>query len=327
MFSNLQQMFNDGRFVSTGYMSILPVDQGNEHAGGEYFAPNPDHFDPENIVELAIEGGCNGVATKLPILGRTARQYARRIPLILKFNRNDKPVSAAVGATIYFGSEDSVWRKELLVDSAALWTGGPAYLISLPVRISDTARPQAIHYDQGPTSSHTSNCPGYEVLRIRRIPVLARSRIRSSLPAATTASGRKRSDMPALGLVATWAETRRASGQRSTGVILTNCRKVGYQYFTPNRWSGCSESAETKAFRGISCCERIDTCCRRRRERTDGGGTANWEIRFRMSAEMEKSMFSVVTDNAHFGPRADDVSFRENTGFLERRRYDMRRGS
>ena len=123
----LQQLFNTGRLRGTGYVSILPVDQGIEHSAGASFAPNPAYFDPENIVTLAIEGGCNGVASTLGVLGATARRYAHRIPFILKLNHNEfisYPNSydqirfasvrqafdmgaVGVGATVYFGSEES----------------------------------------------------------------------------------------------------------------------------------------------------------------------------------------------------------------------------
>jgi len=124
---NLQTMFNTGRLAGTGYLSILPVDQGIEHSAGASFAPNPIYFDPENIVKLAIEGGCNAVASSLGVLGSIARQYAHRIPFILKINHNELLTypnkydeilfasvdqafdmgALAVGATIYFGSEES----------------------------------------------------------------------------------------------------------------------------------------------------------------------------------------------------------------------------
>ncbi len=124
---NLQLIFNTGRAAGTGYVSILPVDQGIEHTGGASFAPNPLYFDPENIVKLAIEGGCNAVASTLGVLGAVARKYAHKIPFILKFNHNeiltypnkyDQRLFAsveqaytmgavAVGATIYFGSAES----------------------------------------------------------------------------------------------------------------------------------------------------------------------------------------------------------------------------
>jgi len=124
---SLHTLFNHGRLGGSGYVSILPVDQGIEHSGGASFAKNPDYFDPENIVQLAIEGGCNAVATTSGALGAVARRYAHKIPFILKLNHNelltlpntfdqvmfgqvDKAYDmgcVAVGATIYFGSEES----------------------------------------------------------------------------------------------------------------------------------------------------------------------------------------------------------------------------
>jgi class I fructose-bisphosphate aldolase len=124
---NLQTLFNTGRLAGTGYLSILPVDQGIEHSAGASFAPNPMYFDPENIVKLAIEGGCNAVATTLGVLGSVSRKYAHKIPFILKINHNELLTypnkydqilfasikqafdlgAIAVGATIYFGSEES----------------------------------------------------------------------------------------------------------------------------------------------------------------------------------------------------------------------------
>ena len=125
--TSLQSLFDHGRLAGTGYVSILPVDQGIEHSAGASFAPNPDYFDPENIVRLAIEGGCNAVASTLGVLGAVSRRYAHRIPFILKFNHNEflsYPNSydqirfanmeqafdmgaMGVGATIYFGSQES----------------------------------------------------------------------------------------------------------------------------------------------------------------------------------------------------------------------------
>lgn len=124
---NMQTFFNAGRLGRTGYLSILPVDQGIEHTAGASFAPNPVYFDPENIVKLAIEGGCNGVASTLGVLGAVARKYAHKIPFILKINHNELMTypnqydqilfasieqafdmgALAVGATIYYGSENS----------------------------------------------------------------------------------------------------------------------------------------------------------------------------------------------------------------------------
>ncbi|MEC8276811.1 MAG: class I fructose-bisphosphate aldolase, partial [Myxococcota bacterium] len=124
---SLQSLFNHGRLAGTGYLSILPVDQGIEHSAGASFAKNPDYFDPENIIQLAIEGGCNAVATTFGALGMMARQYAHKIPFILKINHNEllsHPNSydqimfakvkqawdmgcVAIGATVYFGSPES----------------------------------------------------------------------------------------------------------------------------------------------------------------------------------------------------------------------------
>jgi len=124
---NMQALFGHGRLANTGYISILPVDQGIEHAAGASFAPNPIYFDPENIVKLAIEGGCNAVASTLGVLGSIARKYAHKIPFVLKINHNEilsypntydqilfasidqayDMGAVAVGATIYFGSEES----------------------------------------------------------------------------------------------------------------------------------------------------------------------------------------------------------------------------
>jgi len=123
----LQSLFDHGRLGGTGYVSILPVDQGIEHSAGASFAPNPQYFDPENIVKLAIEGGCNAVASTLGVLGMTARKYAHKIPFILKVNHNEflsypntydqirfasvkqafDMGASGIGATIYFGSEES----------------------------------------------------------------------------------------------------------------------------------------------------------------------------------------------------------------------------
>jgi fructose-bisphosphate aldolase, class I len=124
---NLQRLFGHGRLGGTGYVSILPVDQGIEHSGGASFAKNPDYFDPENIVKLAVEGGCNAVASTYGVLGAVARQYAHKIPFLVKINHNELLTypnkadqimfgtvkqaadlgAAAVGATIYFGSDQS----------------------------------------------------------------------------------------------------------------------------------------------------------------------------------------------------------------------------
>src|SRR5579871_3948646 len=126
--TNLQRLFNStGRLAKTGYLSILPVDQGIEHSAGASFAKNPDYFDGENIVKLAIEGGCNAVASTFGVLGSIARKYSHKIPFIVKINHNELLTfpnkfdqvmfgtvreawdmgAAAVGATIYFGSDQA----------------------------------------------------------------------------------------------------------------------------------------------------------------------------------------------------------------------------
>src|SRR6185437_4820981 len=87
--TNLQRMFHHGRLRGTGYLSILPVDQGIEHSAGASFAKNPDYFDPENIVKLALEGGCNAVASTYGVLGAVARKYAHKIPFLVKINHNE----------------------------------------------------------------------------------------------------------------------------------------------------------------------------------------------------------------------------------------------
>src|SRR5260221_11744494 len=124
---NLQRIYQHGRLGGSGYVSILPVDQGIEHSAGASFAKNPDYFDPENIVKLALEGGCNAVASTFGVLGSVSRKYAHRIPFIVKFNHNELLTypnkaeeiafgtikqawdmgAAAVGATVYFGSADA----------------------------------------------------------------------------------------------------------------------------------------------------------------------------------------------------------------------------
>ncbi len=134
---SLQQIFDHGRLAGTGYLSILPVDQGIEHSAGASFAPNPIYFDGENIVKLAIEGGCNAVASTFGVLGSVSRRYAHKIPFIVKINHNEflsypntydqimfgdidmafELGAVAVGATIYFGSEES--KRQIQEVSAA----------------------------------------------------------------------------------------------------------------------------------------------------------------------------------------------------------------
>lgn len=134
---SLAHLFNHGRLAGTGYMSILPVDQGIEHSAGASFAPNPVYFDPENIVRLAVEGGCNAVASTLGVLGIMARKWSHRIPFIVKLNHNEfisypnrfdqimfanvqqayDMGAAAVGATIYFGSDESTRQIQEVADA------------------------------------------------------------------------------------------------------------------------------------------------------------------------------------------------------------------
>ncbi|HUV29725.1 MAG TPA: class I fructose-bisphosphate aldolase [Acidobacteriota bacterium] len=133
---NLQALFDHGKLAGTGYLSVLPVDQGIEHSAGASFAPNPDCFDPENIVKLAIEGGCNAVASTLGVLGSVARKYAHRIPFIVKANHNELLTypnkydqilfasvdqacdlgAVAIGATIYYGSPESSRQIQEVAD-------------------------------------------------------------------------------------------------------------------------------------------------------------------------------------------------------------------
>ncbi len=138
--NNLNRIYNHGRLAGTGYVSILPVDQGIEHSAGASFAKNPVYFDPENIVKLAMEGGCNAVASTFGVLGAVARKYAHKIPFLVKINHNElltypnsfKEISfgkvreaydmgaAAVGATIYFGSDDAHREIIEIADAFAL---------------------------------------------------------------------------------------------------------------------------------------------------------------------------------------------------------------
>jgi class I fructose-bisphosphate aldolase len=136
---NFQSLLDHGRLGKTGYVSILPVDQGIEHSAGASFAPNPVYFDPENIVKLAVEGGCNGVASTLGVLGAVSRKYAHKIPFIVKINHNEfisypnkydqilfanveqafELGAVAVGATIYFGSDESTRQIQEISEAFA----------------------------------------------------------------------------------------------------------------------------------------------------------------------------------------------------------------
>src|SRR3954454_7588623 len=138
--TNLQRMFGHGRLRNTGYLSILPVDQGIEHSAGASFAKSPDYFDGENIVKLAIEGECNAVASTFGVLGSVARKYAHKIPFIVKINHNElltfpnqanqilfgtvkeayEMGAAAIGATIYFGSDQSTRQIVEIAEAFAL---------------------------------------------------------------------------------------------------------------------------------------------------------------------------------------------------------------
>ena len=138
---NFQSIFDHGRLKGTGYVSILPVDQGIEHSAGASFAPNPAYFDPENIVKLAIEGGCNAVASTFGALGSIARKYAHQIPFIVKINHNEFLTypnkfdqimfgnvkqawdigATAVGATIYFGSPEGTRQIQEVAQAFLIW--------------------------------------------------------------------------------------------------------------------------------------------------------------------------------------------------------------
>ena len=137
--NGLSALMNHGRLAGTGYISILPVDQGIEHTAGASFAPNPDYFDPENIVKLAVEAGCSGVASTIGVLGMVARKYAHKIPFVVKINHNEilsypnfydqtlfgtveqafEMGAQAIGATIYFGSEESGEQIQYVADMFA----------------------------------------------------------------------------------------------------------------------------------------------------------------------------------------------------------------
>src|SRR4030088_42973 len=146
---SLEAIYDHGRLDGTGYVSILPVDQGIEHSAGASFAKNPDYFDPEHIIELAIEGGCNAVASTLAVLGACARKYAHRIPFIVKLNHNEflsypnaydqimfgqvgqarEMGAGAVGATIYFGSPES--KRQIVEVSQAFAAAHDAGLATI----------------------------------------------------------------------------------------------------------------------------------------------------------------------------------------------------
>jgi len=122
---NLQAIFDHGRLGGTGYISILPVDQGVEHTAGASFAPNPQFFDPENIVRLAMEGGCNAVASTIGVMGSVARKYAHQIPFVVKFNHNELLSYPNTHDQILFGSVDQAYDMGAVAVGATIYFGSP----------------------------------------------------------------------------------------------------------------------------------------------------------------------------------------------------------
>ena len=139
---SLESMFANGRLGGTGYLSILPVDQGIEHAGGASFAKNPEYFDPENIVRLAIEGGCNAVATTFGALGMVARKYAHKIPLIVKLNHNELLTYPNAHRQTMFGNVQQAWNMGCAAVGATIYFG------------SDTARPEIEEVSEAFAAAH-----------------------------------------------------------------------------------------------------------------------------------------------------------------------------
>jgi class I fructose-bisphosphate aldolase len=122
---SLQQLYSTGRLANTGYVSILPVDQGIEHSGAASFAPNPLYFDPENIIKLALEGGCNAVATTLGVLGMMSRKYAHRIPFIVKLNHNELLTYPNAHDQIMFANVEQAWNLGAVAVGATIYFGSP----------------------------------------------------------------------------------------------------------------------------------------------------------------------------------------------------------
>jgi fructose-bisphosphate aldolase, class I len=122
---SISQIYNNGRLSNTGYVSILPVDQGIEHSAGASFAPNPIYFDPENIVKLAIEGGCNAVASTFGVLASVGRKYAHKIPFIVKINHNEFLTYPEKYDQIMFGSVDEAWNLGAVAVGATIYFGSP----------------------------------------------------------------------------------------------------------------------------------------------------------------------------------------------------------
>lgn len=122
---SLAQVYNFGRLAGTGYLSILPVDQGVEHSAGSSFAVNPEYFDPENLVNLALEGGCNAIASTLGVLGSVARQYAHKIPFIVKLNHNELLTYPNEYDQIYFAQVEQAWEMGAVAVGATIYFGSP----------------------------------------------------------------------------------------------------------------------------------------------------------------------------------------------------------
>jgi class I fructose-bisphosphate aldolase len=122
---SLQALFHSGRLAGSGYVSILPVDQGIEHSAGASFAKNPDYFDPENIVKLAIEGGCNAVASTLGVLGAVSRKYAHRIPFLVKLNHNELLTCPNRFDQVYFAQVEQAWNMGAVAVGATIYFGSP----------------------------------------------------------------------------------------------------------------------------------------------------------------------------------------------------------
>jgi fructose-bisphosphate aldolase, class I len=122
---SLQRIYDHGRLGGSGYLSILPVDQGIEHSGGSAFAPNPEYFDPENIVKLAVEGNCNAVASTLGVLGAVSRKYAHKIPFIVKLNHNELLTYPNQHDQIMYGSVEQAWDLGAVAVGATIYYGSP----------------------------------------------------------------------------------------------------------------------------------------------------------------------------------------------------------
>ncbi|MCM1984635.1 class I fructose-bisphosphate aldolase [Lyngbya confervoides] len=129
---SLQQLYGHGRLANTGYLSILPVDQGIEHSAGASFAPNPIYFDSENILKLALEGGCNAIATTLGILGSVSRKYAHKIPFILKINHNELLSYPNQSDQILFASVQQAWNLGAVAVGATIYFGSPQSARQIP---------------------------------------------------------------------------------------------------------------------------------------------------------------------------------------------------